>query len=162
MLLALSQVGIVFSYFTDQKWQENRVSIGENDTKIEEEFDDPKIKEINPKKVEIYNRCSVPCFARVKLLWSDFGVKEEAKIDFDMENWEYGEQDDYYYYKKVLEPGTKSTPFFSTIRIKNPKVQEDFSVTVYEETYQQGRFSKEQYKEAFSEYEKNRGNHNER
>ncbi len=140
--------------------QTNKVLIGENESKIEEEFPDPNIKEINLKKVEIHNRQSVPCFARVKLLWSDFNVKQKSILDIDEEKWEYNQEDDYYYYKEVLAPNTGFASFFSTLRVQNPTEQDDFEVTIYEETYQQGNFSKKQYKEAFLEYQKNRGNIN--
>ena len=161
LLIALAEIGSVFAYFTQEKIQKNKVLVGENESKIEEEFPDPSIKEINLKKVEIHNKQSVPCFARVKLLWSDFNVKQKSSLDIDETNWEYNQEDDYYYYKKVLAPNTGAASFFSTLRIQNPTEQDDFEVTVYEETYQQGGFQEDQYKEAFLEYQKNRGNGNE-
>lgn len=157
LLLALAEIGTVFAYFTQQKLQENKVLVGENESTIEEEFPDPNIKEINLKKVEIQNRQSVPCFARVKLLWSSLAVKQKAKVDIDLENWEYNDEDEYYYYKKALAPHTGVAKFFSTVRIENPTEQDKFEVTVYEETYQQGNFLENQYREAFLEYQKNRG-----
>lgn len=136
--------------------QENKVSVGENESKIEEHFPDNTIKEINQKEVKIYNEQSVPCFLRVKLLWSDDAAKKKATVDIDQTKWEYSEQEECYYYKEVLEP-KKEASFCSTIRMENPTELDNFSVTVYEETYQQGGFSSAQYKEAFSNYEKNRG-----
>lgn len=160
MFVALAEIGSVFAYFTQEKIQKNKVLVGENESKIEEEFPDPSIKEINLKKVEIHNKQSVPCFARVKLLWSDFSVKQKSILDIDEEKWEYNQEDDYYYYKEALAPNTGVAPFFSTLRVQNPTEQDDFEVTIYEETYQQGDFSENQYKEAFLEYQKNRGNSN--
>ncbi len=157
LLITLAEIGAVFAYFTQQKLQENKVLVGENESKIEEEFPEPSIKEVNLKKVEIHNNQSVPCFARVKLLWSDFSVKQKSTIDIDEENWEYNKEDEYYYYKKVLAPNTGVAKFFSVLRMENPEEQDDFEVTVYEETYQQGNFLENQYKEAFLEYQKNRG-----
>lgn len=157
----MAEIGSVFAYFTQEKIQKNKVLVGENKSKIEEEFPDPSIKEINLKKVEIHNKQSVPCFVRVKLLWSDFNVKQKSSLDIDETNWEYNQEDDYYYYKEVLAPNTGVASFFSTLRVQNPTEQDDFEVTVYEETYQQGDFQENQYKEAFLEYQKNRGNGNE-
>lgn len=161
LFIVLTEIGSVFAYFTQEKIQKNKVLVGENESKIEEEFPDPSIKEINLKKVKIHNKQSVPCFARVKLLWSDFNVKQKSSLDIDETNWEYNQEDDYYYYKKVLVPNVGTASFFSTLRIQNPTEQDNFEVTVYEETYQQGDFQENQYKEAFLEYQKNRGNDNE-
>lgn|GEM_PF-4347634 len=160
LFCALAEIGSVFAYFTQEKIQKNRVLVGENESKIEEEFPDSSIKEKNLKKVEIHNKQSVPCFVRVKLLWSDFSVKQKSTLDIDEEKWEYNQEDEYYYYKETLAPDTGVALFFSTLRVENPTEQDNFEVTIYEETYQQGDFLENQYKEAFLEYQKNRGNDN--
>ncbi|MGN0465161.1 MAG: hypothetical protein ACI4F9_02270 [Lachnospiraceae bacterium] len=154
----MTEIGVISAYFTQEKIQENKVSVGENESKIEEEFPDSSIKEINLKKVEIHNKQSVPCFVRVKLLWSDSNVKEKSSLDIDNTKWEYNQEDDYYYYKEVLPPDIGVASFFSILRVQNPSEQDNFDITIYEETYQQGNFLENQYKEAFLEYQKNRGN----
>lgn len=161
-LIALDiSVASVSAYFSDKEQRVNKVTVGDSNIEIIEEFDPPE--EIEPgdsftKKVRIKNLGKSDCFVRCRIELSDEEILPYLEFDIDKENWSK-ESDGYYYYKEALEVGNQTGNLMEQVKIKESaplKVTEKgFSILVYAESYQQGNFKKNQWKEAWTHFEKN-------
>lgn len=159
--------GICYAFYTDSDRAANVVSIGHNDSHIEESFPDPE--PIAPgggtyeKEVTVKNESSVAGYVRVAVNFSDSAIGNAASfVGLDKTNWVYISANEsatlggYYYYKNVLQPGETTQPLFTGIRIGSNldftylDSGDIFDVNVYEETVQQGKFMT--YREAWENF----------
>ena len=134
----------IFAYLSDTDSVTNSLSIGDNNTEITEIFTPPD--NINPgdiikKEVAVKNNGSMPCFVRVALLVSNKDMSNNITLNLDTTNWEL-KPDGYYYYKKILPVGSTTEKLLSSVSISssiNTSDIEDFNITIYSESIQQGK-----------------------
>ena len=110
------------------------VGVGKNTTNIVEEFPTPsplpgdEDSEL-PKTVWVANgnvqgeEASVDCYVRVSLGYSNSDIGRAVTLkQIDRTNWVEAD-DGFYYYKKVLREGEKTTPLFSGISVDSSKLE---------------------------------------
>lgn len=137
---------LVYAYLIDRKETVNQIKAVGNNTHIEEEFDPPKDPgpgQVIKKKPCIVNDSTIPVYVRVKVTFSDGAAQAQCDPLLINGNWKKGENEYYYYQKKVL-PGEKTETIFDNIVIKNTVKKEElipFDILVYEESVQAEGFS---------------------
>ena len=161
-------IGGTNAYLTSYDQVVNVVGVGKNTTNIVEEFPTPsplpgdEDSEL-PKTVWVANgnvqgeEASVDCYVRVSLGYSNSDIGRAVTLkQIDRTNWVEAD-DGFYYYKKVLREGEKTTPLFSGISVDSSKLEKTyldqidaFEVQVYEESVQAGGF--EDYRSAWEFY----------
>lgn len=150
LFLFLSASGI-YAYFSDTESKQNTLSIGADTTEIAEEFDPPE--EIAPgtvfvKKPSVKNTGSVPCYVRVLCEFSDSMYEDLFSLDFNTDDWTGKQDDGYYYYKRILNPGSTTEPLFTTVTYSGGQdFDSEFEIIVCEESVQSENYSN--YKDAF-------------
>ena len=159
-------IGGTNAYLTSHDQMVNTIGIGKNTTTIEEDFPIPSpIPEDEnsdiPKEVRIVNgqgeAALVDCYVRVSVGYSNSDIGRAAVLkQLDRTNWLEAE-DGFYYYKKILREGEKTTPLFTGIFIDASKLEktyldqiDTFEVQIYEESVQAAGFGV--YKSAWEYY----------
>ena len=135
LLCAVAGIGGVLAYFTDSEQTNNKL----------------KVK----KEVRVKNNGS-DTYVRMQILFSDSDMQQYCTVNWNTTDWEL-KNDGYYYYKKILPKGSKTTPLFTTVTVsKNAPEDEmkDFDIIVREESLQVGYFKSAD--EAWSAYKKNK------
>ena len=147
---------------------ENIIRVGSNTTEIGEEFPSPtpvapeKNTDIT-KKIWVTNReqgadgISLDCYVRVSLAYSNSDIGRAVTMKGqNTTDWVYSD-DGFYYYKKILREGEKTTPLFTGIFIDASKLEktyldqiDTFEVQIYEESVQADGFG--DYKSAWEYY----------
>ncbi len=129
----------------------NSFRVGETVIEIVEKFTPPP--ELAPgssfdKKVQVKNTGNLPCYARIRVDFSDSRAQEFCEeLDINTADWEYSAGDGYYYYKTLLQPGERSTALFERVTVKTYQDAEgtipytaadliDFDILVYAEARQ--------------------------
>ena len=87
--------------------ERDRITIGQNDVMIEEDFTPPKQWQPDTtyeKDVKVRNTGSVPCYIRVYAALSDTAIP--AHMDFDTKDWTQAD-DGYWYHNSIVEPGSR-------------------------------------------------------
>ena len=147
--------GAVLAYMTARDARSNSVSVGSNESVIVEEFVPETMKKgdnVFRKEVSVKNTGIVPCYVRVFLAFSESDAGERSQLSsngvtfYDQdsyrqhlpEGWVYREDDGYYYYTKILEPGKSTQNLIHSIKTSFETEAEvnGFDVIVYEETAQ--------------------------
>lgn len=151
----------VSAYFSDREEKRNRITVGDSNIEIVEEFDPPE--KIEPgshftKKVCMKNLGKSDCFIRCRLELSSEEILPYLEFDIDKAKWSLKE-DGYYYYREAVEVKKQTTNLLEEIQIKenapSEVTEKGFSILVYAESYQQGKFEKNQWKEAWEHFERN-------
>ena len=154
-------VASVSAYFSDREEKRNRITVGDSNIEIVEEFDPPE--KIEPgshftKKVCMKNLGKSDCFIRCRLELSSEEILPYLEFDIDKAKWSL-EEDGYYYYREAVGVKKQTTNLLEEIQIKenapSEVTEKGFSVLVYAESYQQGKFEKNQWKEAWEHFERN-------
>lgn len=158
--------GGTFAYLSDVAVKENQVTIGHNDTTIEEEFPSPTPTpmEKNPsytKKIWVSNKgegqALVDCFVRVALSYSNSDIGNAVILDgLNTTDWTYS--DGFYYYNQILKKGESTSPLITGFHIDSSKIDpkkyeeilKNFEINVYEESVQSEGFTDPQ--SAFAHY----------
>lgn len=162
--------GIALAYQTDHDNQLNTIRPGWNDTSIVEKFPTPEpaepgSEETYTKEVAIKNSNSVPCYVRVLVKTANQDVDVtyyyDGKEGMNTEDWVYNSEDDFYYYKSVLNPGETTKNLMDEIKVSIPenmyteKLEEE-TVIIYEESVQSKNADTGEnwptYKEAWQHY----------
>lgn len=152
-------VGSILAYLADKDHIRNEIPIGFDQTEIVEKYEPPEKLEAGvefPKKVQIKNTGKVPCYVRVKVIFTDETVLEYTTLDYNTTDWAYDSTDGYWYYKDPLPVGALTTPIFTTVSIADDVEDseiKDFEILVYHESYQQGEYT--DYVSAWENYRKN-------
>ena len=145
------------AYLTDQKEVSNLVRPGYNRTEITENFPPvtPTPLVQNPtyvKNVQVVNspeQGNVPCYVRIRLLYSDDDVGRAVRLlDMDQINWSYSPGDGFYYYKHILNPGESTTSLFQKVQLQDALTEKTYQenipyldLEVYEESVQADVFA---------------------
>lgn len=133
--------GGIFAYLIATASQTNLFTVGENVTRIEEEFEPPETivgGQSYEKRVTVRNEKSVPCYVRVFAEFADPRMAEYLAADWNREDWTDKQDDGYYYYKRVLPVGEATEPLFTTLRAS--KSLTEFQMIVYSESVQSKGF----------------------
>lgn len=164
-IICMSGIAGTVAYFSDFDKATNTIGVGHNTTDITENFPTPPDKPIdqNPeyeKKIWVANNpvhasgYNVDCYVRVSLSYSNSDIGDAVTLKgLDKTNWVY--EDGYYYYKKILKEGERTTPLITGFSIDSSKVSnadviKDFSIDVYEESVQAGNYT--DYRSAWDHY----------
>ena len=89
------------------------------------------------------------CYVRMSLSYSNDDIGRGVNLTgLDTANWVYNSQDGYYYYRKKISEGEKTTPLCTGFQIDPQKIDDtyrdsikDFEINVYEEAVQAEGFS---------------------
>lgn len=156
ILIGCLSFGLISAYFTDKDTKQNQVTVGYNTIQVVEDFDSPS--ELVPglsfkKDVKVENTGKVPCYVRVKSLFTDEDMLPYCTVDYNTNDWVYNDKDDYWYYthKVVINDMTQS--LFTTVKI-NDDVQssdiKDFDILIYAESHQSDGY--DTYKDVWGEW----------
>lgn len=129
--------GGICAYLISVANQTNSFTVGENVTRIEEDFDPPTTIEAGEsyeKKVTVRNVKSVPCYVRVFAEFSDPEQEDAMRLDFNTTDWTVKQTDGYYYYKSILPVGEATKPLFEEIYAE--KDSANLELIVYSESVQ--------------------------
>lgn len=168
MLGFILGIGGTNAYLTSYDQAVNVIGVGKNTTTIEEEFPTPSPlpgdgdSEFS-KTVWVANgsvqgeKSLVDCYVRVSIGYSNYDIARAVTLkQLDRTNWVEAD-DGFYYYKKILREGEKTTPLFSGISVDSSKLEKTyldqidaFEVQVYEESVQAAGF--EDYRSAWEFY----------
>lgn len=138
--LTLISAGVSYAYLSSNNSIDNKFTIGKNDVELKEEFENPD--NISPgdeikKKVWVLNTGNTYTYVRAKILFSNGDMKQNIKPLEIGDNWIYKSSDNYYYYTKAIEPGSKTTNLIDKVKIKsdvNKNELQSFDITVYVES----------------------------
>ena len=136
-LCLLLLTGAICAYLISVANRMNQVTVGENVTTSEEEFEPPARLEAGQryeKKVTVRNLKSVPCYVRVFAELSDPEQAETIQIEFNAEDWTTKQADGYYYYKKRLPVGEATEPLFEELYAEQDS--SNLNLIVYSESVQ--------------------------
>lgn len=161
-LSAFIGFGATQAYLTYKRSVMNNFRVGYNEITVTEEYDPPD--EIVPdevtefrKNIQIKNTGKVPCYVRVRMEYSDSDMKKFCTNilngnyikadDYTNEierisngDWIYSDDDNCYYYTKILEKDKKTSLLLDKVQILVPKAEEgklkEFEIYVYAESIQ--------------------------
>ena len=151
LLAAAACIGGIFAYYTSHQEVQNTITVGENITVIQEEFDPDPDKDVYKKSVQIENTGEIPCYVRVYAAFSDEEVAAISELSADgktyysaseydnhlPDGWAKG-NDGYLYYTKLLPVGAKTTKLMSNVKTtwKADMDPHDFDLIIREESVQ--------------------------
>ena len=137
-LICFSGVILVNAYLISNDKIVNSFHVGNSELKIVEDFESPQ--QLAPgkkkkKKVRIKNIGLCACQTRVMVAFSDSKAQRNARIDYNLNDWELRD-DGYWYCKASLQPGETSPCLFERVTIPGGAAPEDlkgFEIIVYSE-----------------------------
>lgn len=161
--------GSTISYLMSTDNSKSEFILSTNEIEIVEDFNPPE--ELLPgivfkKEVEIKNISQMPCYVRIKAVFSNSDVGQYCElIGLNNTDYIYDPVDEYYYYKTILNGydankdkySYTTKPLFEGVKVKDdaPELElEDFEIIIYAESIQAVGFN--DYQEAWAEMEKNR------
>lgn len=148
-LVIIIGVGItitgVSAYLIFSESASNNVSVGTNELKIYEVFNNPELipgirTDIN-KKVKIKNIGTTASNVRVRVDFSDESLLQEnggcVTVNYDSDDWLFCKDDGYWYYRKQLAVDEETTYLFDGVVVDKPTAEEirNFNIYVYAESY---------------------------
>lgn len=153
LLLALT--GTIGAYLTDRDRADNKITVGYNDSKIQENFPEPEgipqPGETCRKVVWAENNSGVPCYIRVLVEASAGTIGKDIILeDLDLKNWIYIQEKNneklggYYYYKEAVPSGGRTSNLFSGVVFTEQAMElfdaceDSMDIIVYEESVQKG------------------------
>ena len=137
-LICFSGVILVNAYLISNDKIVNSFHVGNSELKIVEDFESPQQLapgQVITKKVRIKNIGLCACQTRVMVAFSDSKAQRNARIDYNLNDWELRD-DGYWYCKASLQPGETSPRLFERVTIPGGAAPEDlkgFEIIVYSE-----------------------------
>lgn len=147
-IAAVAIAGASLAYFTDDDTRTNTYTVGNVTIVLHEDAWDnggeEEAKDMYPgekvgKDPVVENTGSNPAFVRVKVTKPDeISFRTDYTMDKIGDNWVYNEDDGYYYYTQILEPGKKTDALFDQIVLSTEATNETKGgdVVVYAEAIQ--------------------------
>lgn len=150
LLLCLSAGGGVYAFLSDKgEAARNKFTVGNIETKIVENFPSGQMiapectdEQVISKTVKVQNVGKAPCYVRVTIGFSDDAVGAEL-TGINKTDWVKPVDDDYYYYRRILQPGETTSAVFTSVTIppladkRLDGMEEDaLKIDVYEEAVQ--------------------------
>ena len=151
VIAAAVTIGGIFAYYTSHQQMTNTFTVGQNTSKITEEFDPEPDQDVYKKAVQIENTGNVPCYVRVYVAFSDEEVAGISQFSPDGKSYypvsEYAKHlpdgwtagsDGYLYYSKLLLVGGKTSKVITNVKTTwRPDMdRHDFDLIVREESVQ--------------------------
>lgn len=138
-VLLLGIIGTAFGFLHSNDSLRNVFTIGKNVSEITEEWTPPN-RNLRPgetykKVVRVSNTGTVPCYVRVFAEITEQDTRDEIDVDYNTDSWTKHD-DGYYYYNKAINPGEKTEPLFTRLKVKGTSSVRDFKMICYEETVQ--------------------------
>lgn len=133
-------IPITRAYLTSDQEVYNRIRMPENKIEIQEDFTEPEELKPGmeiPKNPSVRNTGNIPVFVRMRAEFSSGDMKDRCEPLEISPGWFYSEEDQFYYYKKILLPQEESDPLFQKIRIREDVPEDemqDFEILVYSES----------------------------
>ncbi len=115
----------------------NEFTVGSNVSSIEEKFGSYEAFEKGEsygKEVAVRNEGNVACYVRVFAEIEDPDVASVLSVDLNENQWTDKQEDGFYYYREILEPGEKTEPLFTEIRADEDTAE--FRMIIMSETVQ--------------------------
>lgn len=144
-LVVICGIGSTLSYLTASDTTVNQFPVGNAESEIQEDFPAPTVEpgQTSKKEVKVTNTGNLPSFVRVRLKLSSPEAQELAVLEgIDETLWTYDGTSDFYYYKKIVNPGESTDNLITGVTFlaesENYKFSslEDFNLTVYAELFQ--------------------------
>ena len=142
IVILMVSTGIVFAYLTTRSGKDNNITLGYNKIELHENYTPPLTMQKGisfTKEPYAENVGSVDCYVRVKSVVSSSLVEEYLTIDYNETDYTYNNEDGYWYYNSVLQPGENTSPLFTTITVSadaDDIVLDGFDIYVYAESVQ--------------------------
>ena len=142
-VLLLGIIGTAFGFLHSNDSLRNVFTIGKNVSEITEEWTPPN-RELRPgetckKVVRVSNTGTVPCYVRVFAEIAEQDTRDKIDVDYNTDSWTKHD-DGYYYYNKAINPGEKTEPLLTRLKVKGTesvgRSVGSFSMICYEETVQ--------------------------
>lgn len=138
-VLLLGIIGTAFGFLHSNDSLRNVFTIGKNVSEITEEWTPPN-RELRPgetckKVVRVSNTGTVPCYVRVFAEIVEQDTRDKIDVDYNTDSWTKHD-DGYYYYNKAINPGEKTEPLFTRLKVKGTSSIRNFKMICYEETVQ--------------------------
>lgn len=138
-VLLFGIIGTAFGFLHSNDSLRNVFTIGKNVSEITEEWT-PTNRNLRPgetykKVVRVSNTGIVPCYVRVFAEITDQEVRNKIDVDYNTDSWTKHD-DGYYYYNKAINPGEKTEPLFTRLKVTGTSHIRDFKMICYEETVQ--------------------------
>lgn len=138
-VLLLGIIGTAFGFLHSNDSLRNVFTIGKNVSEITEEWTPPnrglRPGETCKKVVRVSNTGSVPCYVRVFAEIIEQDTRDKIDVDYNTDSWTKHD-DGYYYYNKAINPGEKTEPLFTRLKVKGTESVGSFAMICYEETVQ--------------------------
>lgn len=166
-LLLVWAIPGTWGFLSDFDEKVNVITVGNITTEIQEDFPVPTPVDIeeNPSfKKEVWVSCSdtpfqADCYVRLSLAYSDHAVGQAVVLEnLDEENWVYDSDDGFYYYKKAMKAGERTSSLFTGVHIDSdrlgaydPEKLKTFEISVYQEAMEAGKFA--DYRAAWNYYD---------
>ena len=141
--IAAGTASSTYSFYLDGDDKNNELTIAHNTSTITENF--PTGGDVQPnksytKEVYVQNQDSVGAWVRIHVGFSNSDMGDYVSLNMNTNDWEDG-GDGYWYYKRWVKAGEKTSALFTTVSIGNvPQplqyLCKDFEVITYEETVQ--------------------------
>lgn len=115
----------------------NAVTVGQNVTAIEEDYEPPasmQSGQVYTKEVTVRNVKGSDCYVRVFAEASDPYMASGITLDINTDDWTAKQADGYYYYKNKLRAGQATEPLFT--QVKALKDLSEFQLIIYSESVQ--------------------------
>ena len=142
-VLLLGIIGTAFGFLHSNDSLRNVFTIGKNVSEITEEWTPPN-RELRPgetckKVVRVSNTGTVPCYVRVFAEITEQDTRDSIDVDYNTDSWTKHD-DGYYYYNKAINPGEKTEPLLTRLKVKGTesvgRSVGSFAMICYEETVQ--------------------------
>ena len=157
VLMSLS-ITTIAAYLADGDSASNAITVGGNRISIEEVYEPEPIipGDSIVKKVRIKNTGPNDCYVRIMAVFSDSDVGKYTRLDWNLKDWIYNEQDGYYYYPHILANEDVTSWLFTTLSFDEDLPEEmikDVELIIYAESFQSEGFS--QYEQAWKHFQMN-------
>lgn len=160
-LICFSIFGVtsIYAYLTSLDKELNNITIGSNVIEVNEIFEPPIKLEpgiIFKKDVKVDNTGLSDCYVRIKAVYTDSDMGKYCSLDIDSENYIYNPDDNFYYYKNILESGASTPSLFTTVTLSQdiPVAEiKNFDILIYAESYPAADFK--DYEAAWKHYQRN-------
>lgn len=162
VLVGAMVMGGTLAYFTDTAESTNVITLGKvSGTLTEDKSKDGTAKEDGGReykdtkpgavlsKVPVVNvdETSLPAYVRVKLEWTGLTDAQAAEAEalLDVQTGWAKSSDGYYYYNKIVQPGTSTDPVFTELTIPttwgNEMAEKSFDLKIKAELIQSDMFT---------------------
>lgn len=147
LALAVCLVGVTGAHFIAQSSRINTLTVGEVTFAPKEDVQNPDVP-VQPgnsftKRPYVVNTGNLPLRLRARVIFSDSAAQDACILNYNTANWQYNEEEDFWYYANVLQPGEDchDDALFDTVTYSesaDASTLESYTLSVYFEAVQEG------------------------